>query len=86
MKEELANRGEELTNVKVERNDLLAKLEEMTQEKLSQLEIAEVHKQVTRCHLPRKAGTQKIYKSRKFGYQSIEISLTCKRLSGIRLC
>ncbi len=51
MKEELANRGEELTNVKVERNDLLAKLEEMTQEKLSQLEIAEVHKQVTCCHL-----------------------------------
>ena len=46
MKQELANRGEELNQVRTERNDLTAKLEEITQRELSKVELAEVHKQV----------------------------------------
>ena len=46
MKQELANRGEELNKVKTERNELTAKLEEITQRELSKVELAEVHKQV----------------------------------------
>ena len=45
MKQELANRGEELNQVRTERNDLTAKLE-ITQRELSKVELAEVHKQV----------------------------------------
>ena len=46
MKQELANRGEELNKVKTERNELTAKLEEITQRELGKVELAEVHKQV----------------------------------------
>ena len=46
MKQELTNRGEELNQVRTERNELTAKLEEITQRELSNVELAEVHKQV----------------------------------------